>query len=77
MTTLAFLPGHQELWLILLVVLLLFGGRKLPQLARSMGNSITQFKRGLKEEDSGEESEKIEGPAKDAATTGSETKNVG
>ena len=42
--------GLPELWPILALVLLLFGGRKLPQLARSMGSSITQFKKGLKEE---------------------------
>jgi sec-independent protein translocase protein TatA len=42
--------GMPELWPILALVLLLFGGRKLPQLARSMGSSITQFKKGLKEE---------------------------
>lgn len=42
--------GIPEWGIVLLVVLLLFGGRKLPQLARSMGSSITQFKKGLKEE---------------------------
>ncbi len=51
MTTLPFaLTGLPEWWIILLVVLVLFGGRKLPELARSMGSSITQFKKGLKEE---------------------------
>ena len=44
------LPGGPELFIILLVVLLVFGGRKLPELARSMGSSINQFKKGLKED---------------------------
>ncbi len=51
MTTVPFaLTGLPEWWIILLVVLVLFGGRKLPELARSMGSSITQFKTGLTEE---------------------------
>lgn len=56
--TLAML-GWQELLPVLLLVLLLFGGRKLPELARSMGSSITQFKRGLKE---GEDSPELAPP---------------
>jgi len=54
MATLALLPGGTELWIILAVVLLLFGSRKLPELARSMGTSITQFKKGLKDEETGQ-----------------------
>ncbi|MCA9001663.1 MAG: twin-arginine translocase TatA/TatE family subunit [Planctomycetes bacterium] len=52
--------GWQEMLLPLLVILLLFGGRKLPELARAMGTSITQFKKGIKDEGS-EDPKKIDG----------------
>ena len=40
--------GPTELILILLLVVLLFGAKKLPALARSMGKSIKEFKKGAK-----------------------------
>ena len=46
MKFLAFSPGPWELILILFVILLLFGAKKLPSLARSLGQSLTEFKRG-------------------------------
>jgi len=42
--------GPTELWIIGGIVVVLFGAKKLPELARSMGSSVTQFKKGLKEE---------------------------
>jgi len=41
--------GWPELLVILLVILLLFGARKLPDLARSLGKSISEFKKGRDE----------------------------
>jgi sec-independent protein translocase protein TatA len=41
--------GPTELLIVLLVVLVLFGGAKLPKLARSMGQAQNEFKRGLNE----------------------------
>ena len=41
--------GLQEMWPILIVVLILFGARKLPELARAMGSSVNEFKKGMKD----------------------------
>ena len=48
MNTLALgLPGNWE-WIIILVVGLLLFGRRLPEVGRSLGRSIVEFKRGVK-----------------------------
>jgi sec-independent protein translocase protein TatA len=49
------IPGGPELFVVLGVILLLFGSTKLPKLARSLGASVTEFKKGIKsgEGDSG------------------------
>lgn len=39
------LPGGQEMFIIFLIVLLLFGAKKLPELARGLGKSMGEFKR--------------------------------
>ncbi len=49
------IPSIGELWPILIVVVLLFGAKKIPELARSMGSGITQFKKGLKDGNEPEE----------------------
>lgn len=51
--------GAPELIVILLVILLLFGGAKLPKLARSMGQAQKEFKQGLAD---GDEPEKPADP---------------
>ena len=41
--------GHWEIWAILLLALLLFGGKRLPELARGLGRAMNEFKRGMRE----------------------------
>lgn len=43
--------GTQELLLIVLVVLLLFGGKKIPELMRGLGKGVKSFKDGMNEDD--------------------------
>jgi sec-independent protein translocase protein TatA len=49
--------GYQELMVILVIVLVLFGGSKLPDLAKSLGRSMKEFKKGI-----GTESEEERAP---------------
>ena len=39
----------QELLIVLLIVLLIFGAKKLPDLARSLGSSAREFRKGIEE----------------------------
>ena len=41
--------GMQELLVILLICLLVFGASKLPEIGRSLGKTIGEFKKGLKD----------------------------
>ena len=45
------MPGGMEWVLIALVVLLLFGGKKIPELAKGLGSGIKNFKNAVKEDE--------------------------
>jgi sec-independent protein translocase protein TatA len=51
------IPQGPELLIILVVILLLFGGSKLPGLARSMGQSARELRKGFEEEEEDEPDE--------------------
>ena len=42
--------GVGELLLILFVIVLFFGGKKIPQLIRGVGDAVKEFRKGAKEE---------------------------
>lgn len=50
--------GGSELLVIMLVVLLLFGGKKIPELMRGLGKGVRSFKDGMKEVTTDDEDEK-------------------
>ena len=50
--------SFQEIAIILLIVLLLFGGRKIPELMRGLGSGIKEFKNASKEEEAKQKKEK-------------------
>ncbi len=45
------MPGMQELIVILLIVVILFGAKKIPELASGLGKGIKNFKKSMKEDE--------------------------
>ena len=64
-------PGFWQVLIIVALVAILFGAKKIPELARSLGKAKGEFKKGLvegeKEEAAAPEEEKTETPAKELA----------
>ena len=52
------MPGPMEMMILLVILLVLFGGSKLPSLMRNLGRSANEFKQGLN--DPVEDPDKIE-----------------
>lgn len=50
--------GLQELLVVLAIVLVLFGGKKLPELSRSIGETIREIRKGFSSDDSDSKSKK-------------------
>jgi sec-independent protein translocase protein TatA len=55
-------PGAGEILVVILVLLLLFGARRIPEIARAIGRSLNEFKKGVKEGDSGDKDEEPRPP---------------
>jgi sec-independent protein translocase protein TatA len=65
--------GMQELIIILVILLLLFGSTRLPQLAKGMGKSIREFKKGVSE---GAEDEEMDEAARRAQLRAAESNRL-
>jgi sec-independent protein translocase protein TatA len=59
--------GPAELIIILAIILLLFGGKKLPELSRSLGNSMREIRKGLNDEGQNESKKSEEKPRQESA----------
>jgi len=76
------MPGGMEWILIALVVLLLFGGKKIPELAKGLGSGIKNFKKAVKDDEETEvadtkKADEIEKKAEKTETSDkNETKSV-
>ncbi|SFI61400.1 Sec-independent protein translocase subunit TatA/TatB [Olleya namhaensis] len=49
------MPGPTSMIIIVVAILLLFGGKKIPELMRGLGSGIKEFKDASKEEEENEE----------------------
>ncbi len=49
MLTYPLMIGWPEILIVVLVILLLFGGKKIPELMKGLGKGVSSFKKGLKE----------------------------
>ncbi|MCA1744756.1 MAG: twin-arginine translocase TatA/TatE family subunit [Bacteroidales bacterium] len=55
------IPGGWELIVIILIVVLLFGGRKIPELMKGLGQGMKEFKKARNEEEDVSKSDKTNG----------------
>ncbi len=53
-------PGPWEILIVFFIIVLLFGAKKLPDLAKGLGKSLKEFKQATKEPEIEEENPKVE-----------------
>ena len=73
------MPSGMELVLIVLVILLMFGGKKIPELAKGLGSGIKNFKKAIKDDEDEvvqNKSDEIEKKSETTTTEKNETKQA-
>ena len=73
------MPSGMELVWIVLVILLLFGGKKIPELAKGLGSGIKNFKKAIKDDEDEvvqNKSDEIEKKSGTTTTEKNETKQA-
>ncbi|PRM99118.1 twin-arginine translocase TatA/TatE family subunit [Aliarcobacter cryaerophilus] len=74
------MPSGMQLLVIVLIVLILFGGKKIPELAKGLGSGIKNFKKAVKEDDeevaTASKVEENEKKADTKSTSSTETKQA-
>jgi len=60
--------GFQEILLIAIVILVLFGARKIPEFMKGLGKGISEFNKETKDKDKDEEEDKKDKVSKDSTT---------
>ena len=68
--------GMWEILIILVVVLLIFGPRRLPEMARGIGQSVREFRKGIKDMRNDIETEINKDDTKEVAATAASTDNA-
>ena len=64
------IPSGMQLLVIVLIILILFGGKKIPELAKGLGSGIKNFKKAVKEdEEETTEIKKVEDDEKKSETS--------
>ena len=73
------MPSGMELVLIVLVILLMFGGKKIPELAKGLGSGIRNFKKAVKDDEDEvvqNKADEIEKKSEATTTNKNETKQA-
>ncbi|MFT7824571.1 MAG: twin-arginine translocase TatA/TatE family subunit [Sulfurimonas sp.] len=68
------MPSMPELLIVLAIVVLLFGAKKIPDLAKGVGKGIKDFKQAVKEDEETEEKKEISSKEEPTTETKSEEK---